>query len=83
MSNLKVFREKAGLSQSELARRINVKQPSISQVENGDRRPWPKLLKAAAEALDIPYSALEPDLKRRKSEEKQFEQSGREGNHAN
>lgn len=36
---LKEFREKKGLSQTELANRVGLKQTTISQYENGSRRP--------------------------------------------
>jgi transcriptional regulator with XRE-family HTH domain len=64
VSNLRIFREKAGISQAELARRIGVSSPLLCQVEKGIRMAWPKLLRRAAEVLQIPYSALEPDLRR-------------------
>lgn len=61
-TNLKFFREKAGITQAEFARRIGVKPPLLCQVENGQRKPWPKLLKDAATALDVPETALLADL---------------------
>jgi transcriptional regulator with XRE-family HTH domain len=63
-TNLRIFREKVGISQTELARKIGIARPLLAQVELGQRLPWPKLIKRAAQILDIPYSALEPDLKR-------------------
>lgn len=36
---LKEFREQKGLSQTELANRVGLKQTTISQYENGFRRP--------------------------------------------
>jgi predicted transcriptional regulator len=33
-----LLREKLNLTQGEMARRIGVKQPAISKLENGDRR---------------------------------------------
>lgn len=63
MTNLRIFREKLKISQKELAKHVNVSQPLLCQVERGDRRPWPALLRRASKALKIPYSALEPDLK--------------------
>jgi transcriptional regulator with XRE-family HTH domain len=35
---LRKLREKLNLTQCEMARRIGVKQPAISKLENGDRR---------------------------------------------
>ena len=48
---LKVRRIRAGLSQSELAERIGLTQPLISQLEGGFYIPGPKLIKKINEAL--------------------------------
>lgn len=78
MTNLRLLRKKLGIKQKDLAEAVGVKPPLLCQVENGDRLPWPKLLRAAAEAMGVPFSILEPDLKRRKSEGEQFEQPARD-----
>lgn len=48
---LRVMREKAGLSQKQLAERVRTKQPSIARLEGA--RAWPKLdlLQRVARAL--------------------------------
>lgn len=50
---LKEFREKKGLSQTELANRVGLKQTTISQYENGSRRPNLSMAKKLADALGI------------------------------
>jgi transcriptional regulator with XRE-family HTH domain len=48
------LREKAGLSQSDLAKRVGTKQPNISRLENGEVAGLPSLdlLGRVASALD-------------------------------
>ena len=50
---LKEFREKKGLSQTELADRVGLKQTTISQYENGSRRPNLVIAKKLSDALEI------------------------------
>ena len=50
---LKEFREKKGLSQTELANRVGLKQSTISQYENGSRRPNLSMSKKLADALEM------------------------------
>lgn len=50
---LKEFREKKGLSQTELAHRVGLKQTTISQYESGSRRPNLSMAKKLADALEI------------------------------
>ena len=50
---LKEFREKKGLSQTELANRVGLKQTTISQYENGSRRPNLSMAKKLAEGLGM------------------------------
>lgn len=50
---LKEFRENKGLSQTELANRVGLKQTTISQYENGSRRPNLSMAKKLAEALEM------------------------------
>jgi transcriptional regulator with XRE-family HTH domain len=50
---LKEFREKRGLSQTELADRVGLKQTTISQYESGSRRPNLAIAKKLADALEI------------------------------
>ena len=50
---LKESREKKGLSQTELANRVGLKQTTISQYENGFRKPNLSMAKKLADALEI------------------------------
>lgn len=50
---LKEFREQKGLSQTELAKRVGLKQTTISQYESGTRRPNLQMAKKLSDALEI------------------------------
>lgn len=50
---LKEFREQKGLSQTELANRVGLKQTTISQYENGFRRPNLFIAKKIADVLGM------------------------------
>lgn len=50
---LKEFREQNGLSQTELANRVGLKKTTISQYENGSRRPNLFIAKKIADALGM------------------------------
>lgn len=56
-------RQRAGLSQEELARRLKLGRSSISNIELGRQRPNLELLYAVAEVLRIRPSTLLPDPK--------------------
>lgn len=58
---LKEFRERAGLSQSELASRVGVTQGFISHIELGIREPTLKLIRKLAEAVEASVSELVDD----------------------
>ena len=60
-NRLKEYREKAGLSQTELAWRAKVAGQNISAIERGTLAPWPKARKALAEALKVAESELFPE----------------------
>jgi len=65
MSNrLKEYREKAELSQTELAWLAKVASQNISAIERGTLIPWPKIRKALAEALKIAEAKLFPEESR-------------------
>jgi transcriptional regulator with XRE-family HTH domain len=49
---LKIEREKRGWSQSRLARKAELCQSTVSQIENGRLRPYPTQLFKLANALD-------------------------------
>ncbi len=60
-NRLKEHREKAGISQTELAWRAKMAGQNISAIERGKLSPWPRVRKALAEALDVPESELFPE----------------------
>lgn len=50
---LKELREKKGMSQTELANRVGLKQTTISQYESGSRKPNLTMAKKLSDALEI------------------------------
>lgn len=59
-NRIKEMRAQNGLSQSRLARMVGVAEPSLCQVERGQRAPWPKLRRALARALKTTQAELFP-----------------------
>ena len=59
-NRLKEYREKAGLSQTELAWRARMAGQNISAIERGTLAPWPRARKALAEALKVSEMELFP-----------------------
>ena len=57
-SNIRACRERVGLTQEELARRMECTQSYISQIEQSDARPTLGTLQRVAEALGCPVSDL-------------------------
>ncbi|MFC1955221.1 helix-turn-helix transcriptional regulator [Chloroflexota bacterium] len=60
-NRLKEYREKAGLSQTELAWMSRMAGQNISAIERGTLAPWPKARKALAEALKVAETELFPE----------------------
>jgi len=60
-NRLKEYREKAGLSQTELAWKSRMAGQNISAIERGTLAPWPKARKALAEALKVAETELFPE----------------------
>lgn len=58
MNRLREFREKAGLSQVELARRVRIASTNLSAIERGRLAPWPKVRRALEEELGVPEREL-------------------------
>ena len=56
--NLKAFREKAGLSQGELSRKVYTSQQMIGAIEQEIRQPSLQLALALAEVLDTTVEKL-------------------------
>lgn len=57
-TEIKKGRSKQGMTQAELARRVNVSQNTISQYEKGRRTPSVKTLYAISKALNIPIDMV-------------------------
>jgi|GEM_PF-1225844 len=60
-NRLKKCRERAGLSQTELAWRAKMAAQNISAIERGTLAPWPKARKSLAEALKVAEIELFPE----------------------
>ena len=60
-SKVREFREKAGLSQSELGRRAGIAESNLSKIENGLWQAWPKARRRLARALKVRISELFPE----------------------
>ena len=60
---VKEFREKAGLTQVELARRARIASPNLSSIERGRLVAWPRVRRALARALKTtPEKLLKSDF---------------------
>ena len=60
-NHLKEFREKAGLSQTELGWRAKMAGQNISAIERGTLAPWPRAKRALAKALNVSESEIFPE----------------------
>ena len=59
-NNVKAIREKAGLSQTELARRACLANSNLSAIEHGHREAWPIARRRLARALKCTEEELFP-----------------------
>jgi len=60
-TNIKYFREKAGLSQQDLAEKCRISTSFLASIEIGRKRPSLATLSEIAHALDVqPYQLLKP-----------------------
>lgn len=55
---LKAIRERSGLTQSDLAKTVGIRQPHLSNIEAGRRAASPDVAQRLAEALRIPVVAI-------------------------
>jgi len=55
---IRYYRQRLGLNQMQLARRANVNQGFLSEIERGKRKPSPSSLHAIAVALDVAPAVL-------------------------
>jgi transcriptional regulator with XRE-family HTH domain len=60
-NNLRLAREQRGLKQRELAERVHYSASTISDIERGKRKPWPKLGRRLSKVLDVSTSDLFPE----------------------
>lgn len=68
MNRIRELRERVGMSQSELARRIGCGQSTLSEIETGRIDLKLRRMEAIAEALNVPISDLfEPSSSAKKS----------------
>lgn len=60
-NNIRELRSRKGISQSCLSRMIGVAEPSLSQVERGQRQPWPRIKREIARVLNVTQKELFPE----------------------
>ncbi len=60
-NRIKEFREMAGLSQVELARRAHIASTNLNAIEHGRLMPWPKAKRRLARALKTTPEELFPN----------------------
>lgn len=61
MNQVRVYREKKGLTQFELAKRCNIFPADISKIESGGIRPYPKWRERLSQALEVEEEELFPE----------------------
>jgi len=61
LNNLKLWREAKGLNQRQLAEMIHGYASEISNIENGHRKAWPKIIENLSKALDVDEKELFPE----------------------
>lgn len=57
---LQVIRAKDGHTQASLAREAGLSRSYVNELESGNRKPNPRVIKRLAEALNVPVSVIEP-----------------------
>ena len=60
-NHLKEFRERAGVTQVELARMARMASTNLNAIEHGRLAPWPKVKRRLARALKTTLEELFPD----------------------
>lgn len=58
MQALKTYRERRQMTQAELARLLDVSQPTICEIENGNQTPTVKLLKRISKVTGLSADKL-------------------------
>ena len=62
-NRIKEFRERAGFTQVELARKACMASTNLNAIENGRLAPWPKVKDALVRALKTSIEELFPEEK--------------------
>lgn len=57
-NKIKIFRERAKISQVELARRAGMASTNLNAIENGRLAPWPRVKQSLAEVLKVTEEEL-------------------------
>lgn len=55
---IRSIRRQIGITQYELAERCSISQTSLSQIENGVKRPSARTIKKVCEVLEVPESVI-------------------------
>lgn len=55
---LRAIRQRSGLSVTALAGAIGISQPHLSNIENGDRKASPQVIRKLADELKVPVTAI-------------------------
>lgn len=55
---IRSIRRQLGITQYELAEKCNISQTSLSQIENGIKRPSTRTIKKVCEVLEVPESVI-------------------------
>lgn len=66
---IKELREKAGLTQVELARKARMASTNLSAIENGRLAPWPKVQRALARVLKTTQEELFPGNRKERGQD--------------
>ena len=63
ITRLGELRRQRGLKQKDLARALGLSQSTLSGVENGHTRPWPRLRQQAARFFGLTEEELFPEIR--------------------
>ena len=58
ITKLEIARREKGLNAKKLAKLMGISPVIISQIETGERKPYPKFKRLASEILDVPERKL-------------------------
>ena len=60
ITKLELTRRQKGFRAKELAKRMEISPVIVSQIETGERKPYPKFKRLASEILEVPEDILFP-----------------------